>query len=100
MIDTMRSYRFRIYPNKTQDALLRETLMHHRWLWNAAVEQRQAAWRQRKHITAFDQTKEVKLIKRGMPEFAGINSASLGLTLLRLEKAHKAHITCLRNRDF
>lgn len=97
-MDTMRSYRYRIYPTVGQASRLVETMGLHRWLYNAALQQRQDCWRQKRvnsagkqrGITYFDQTSEVKFIKRGMPEFAGINSASLGLTLGRLEKAYKA----------
>lgn len=97
-MDTMRSYRYRAYPTAEQASVLAETMGLHRWLYNAALQQRQDYWRQRRvdaggkqhGLTHFDQTREVKLIKRGMPEFAGVNSASLGLTLGRLEKAYKS----------
>lgn len=139
MLDTMRSYKFRIYPTKEQSGRLVTTFARHRQLYNAALEQRNTAWKDkrliplasilRRNALADDQTRrklkildriadcwrqllprergipmsykgdkergiqcqsaEVKIVKR-MDDYATINSASLGLTLMRLQKAYQA----------
>jgi putative transposase len=50
MIDTTRSYKYRIHPTKPQESLLLDALTKHRRLYNAALEQRQVAYRQNRLV--------------------------------------------------
>ena len=46
----IRSYKFRMYPTSKQEDLFRAMLDDHRFLYNAALQERGDAWK-RSHIT-------------------------------------------------
>ena len=85
-----RRYTFKLYPSASQRAVLDEHRRLHGILWNAMLEQREMAWRHGTRITFFDQQKEIKAIKRELPEFSALPSASMGLTAKRLDLAFQA----------
>ena len=81
-------------------------------LWNAALQQREDQWRQetqakgktvtrarkkivewkepRKGLGRFDQAREIKFIRKELPEYSAMSSASLELTIKALDLAFQA----------
>ncbi len=88
---TLRTFRFRLYPTKTQQRAMFETLRLTRTLYNAGLEQRREAYRkQGKTLSAYDQQAELTALKEACPEFAGVYSHVLQDVFDRLDKAYKA----------
>jgi len=88
---TVRVYRYRLYPTKSQEAAMFETLRLTRLLYNAALEQRREAYRKHgKTLSAYDQQKELTALKSECPEFSGVYSHVLQDVFDRLDKAYKA----------
>lgn len=59
----IRSFKFRLYPTRAQEARLVEILDRCRELYNAAIEQRSDAWRRcGKSLSAYDQNRELKTL--------------------------------------
>lgn len=97
---TFRTYRFRLYPSRPQERTLRETLYLTRSLYNAALEQRIAAYRKHsKTLSAFDQCKELSALKEECPEFKGVYSHVLQEPLERLERAFKAFFVRMKRGE-
>jgi len=60
-----RGFRFRFYPNKEQEILLRKSLGCVRFVWNYFLDKRQTLWRQEnKGMTYYDMAKELTLLKK------------------------------------
>lgn len=90
--DTMiRSYKFRMYPTSKQEDLLRAMLDDHRFLYNAALQERRDAWK-RSHVGVrfTDQDAQLKDIRANDPAYARWSYASETQTLRRLDKAFQA----------
>ncbi|MBE8232821.1 MAG: transposase, partial [Endozoicomonadaceae bacterium] len=83
------SYKYRIYPNESQEAGIHALLQANCQLYNAALEQRIDAYRKGTSLSYFTQTKEVKNLKL-LPEYKDYPSDMLGQTLRRLDKAFKS----------
>lgn len=100
MPTTLKTYKYRLYPTKPQEASLFETLRLTRQLYNAALEQRIAAYKkQGKNLTGYDQQRELTALKHECPEFAGVYSHVLQEPLERLDKAFKGFFTRLKRGD-
>lgn len=94
---TLRTYQYRLFPTRPQERAMRETLYLTRTLYNAALEQRIAAYRKNgKTLSAYDQQKELTTLKQECPEFAGVYSHVLQEPLERLERAFKAFFARLK----
>jgi putative transposase len=60
-------------------------------LYNAALEQRKAAWRlQRKRISEYDQSRDLTELRAADPEYRALNAQSAQVTLHRLNCAYEA----------
>jgi len=60
-----RGFRFRFYPNKEQELLLRKSLGCVRFVWNYFLDKRQTLWRQEnKGMTYYDMAKELTQLKK------------------------------------
>lgn len=84
-----RTYKFRIYPNKTQKEKLEFTLSSCRFLYNSALRNRIEAYKHGVSISYNNQANELSEIKQELPEFNNIHSQVLQDTLMRLDKAYK-----------
>lgn len=99
-----------MYPNKEQENRLYELMRLHKALYNGALEQRLLAagfrphqfnkrgrlitgWRRvhehRTFLNKFDQSKDLTLLRRELPEYGGMNYGSSQTTLIRLDIAYK-----------
>lgn len=87
----LRTYRYRLMPTKTQTHLLERQLALCQQLYNAALQERRDAYRQRKAtITVYDQMKHLVEIKTALPEYQGVYSQVLQDVLKRLDKTFRA----------
>ena len=108
-MNTLRAYKYRLYPTKKQTEKLQWTLDRARELYNAALQERRDAYeiKVKRHPNAHDEatrkqlTKEHALtynqqatqlpeIKRVRPEYHDIHSQVLQDVLRRVDKAYKA----------
>ncbi|MDA2922001.1 transposase [Patescibacteria group bacterium AH-259-L07] len=83
-----RTYKYRLYPTKAQETLLKGQLSSCRYLYNHFLEQRRTAYEKDKtRITCFDQIKQIPQLKGEKPELNEIYSQVLQDVPRRLDKA-------------
>lgn len=93
------SYKYRIYPNATQAVALSEMLRDFCDLYNAALQQRIEAYRRKSvSLNYYDQAKELKSVREGVPELARWSFTAEQQVLRRLQKTFSAFFT--RKRGF
>jgi len=85
------SFRYRIYPTATQEALLAKWENALRFLWNIAHEQRliglDRPQGERIYPSAFEQQRELTLLRAELPWLAAVPSNVCGSLLLKLHRA-------------
>lgn len=86
----IRAYKYRFYPNQTQEEILNNTLDLCRKLYNAALQQRIYAHRAGKSIRCKDQQKELPAVERGMPEYRAVYAQVLQNVARRLDRTFNA----------
>jgi len=92
-----RSYKFRLYPNRTQEAVFDLWLWRCREFYNACIEHRQGAWKKAgKSIRKLDQQNALPGIKEDRPEFAEVYAQCLQDVCLRVDKAFRAFFRRVR----
>jgi putative transposase len=85
-----KTFKFRLYPNRQQRERFTQTLDVCRELYNAGLQERIAAWKNRTPVKAFDQINQLPDIKELRPDVASVFSQVLQDTLRRLDKTYKA----------
>ncbi len=86
----VRAYRYRLYPTRAQAATLNHTLGLLRELYNGALQERRAAYRQSGvTLSAYSQMSELVEVKAARPEFASIHIHLLQDALTRLDRAYR-----------
>ena len=87
----MRKIQYRLYPNSTQTAALEEACELHRQLYNAALEERIAAYRMcGVSVTFVQQDASLTVIRNEHPAYAALPRKALVETLRRLDLAFAA----------
>ncbi|MDE0211703.1 MAG: transposase [Boseongicola sp.] len=87
----IRSYRYRLYPNRAQEAALTDTLGSLCDLCNAGLQQRIEAWRrQGVGLGHVQQAGELKAVRAAVPDLAGYSFSAERQVLRRLDKAFAA----------
>ena len=87
----IRSYKYRLYPNRAQEAALTDMLGHFCDLYNAGLQQRIEAWsRQGVSLGYVRQASELKAVRDAVPELAGYSYSAEQQVLRRLDKAFAA----------
>lgn len=87
----IRAFRFRMYPTSKQEDLLRAMLNDHRFLYNAALQERRDAWKHsRIGIRYYEQTAQLSDIRDNDPDHARWSFTSQMATLRRLDRAFQA----------
>lgn len=72
-----RGFRFRFYPNKEQEILLRKSLGCVRFVWNYFLDKRQTLWRQEnKGMTYYDMASELTQLKK-QEEYSWLSEVSI-----------------------
>lgn len=86
------SYKYRLYPNKTQQQALGYALSIGRAIYNDALAQRKWYWeRSRKHVHVYTLIKYYGALRKENPDEMGkIPFDSVSSLMLRLDKAYKA----------
>ena len=91
MDPVLRKVVYRLYPSASQEAALRDMLGLHQRLYNAALEERIAAWRlQRRSLSAYDQMRDLTDLRADDERYVGLNAQSAQVTLTRLHLAFAA----------
>jgi putative transposase len=85
-----RTYKYRIYPNKEQEALMNEWLDTCRVLYNDCLTERRDAWKvSRKSISYYDQANQLKEVKSFDNKLREIYTQVLQDVLRRIDKSFK-----------
>jgi putative transposase len=86
-----KTYKEKLRATPAQERALAEVLWRCRDLYNAALEQRIAAY-QRRHVSVsrFEQEAELKDLRAAFPEYKAIHSHILQDVLARLDKTYQA----------
>ena len=94
-----KAYKYRIYPTRNQTTLLNQELAAASRLYNAALEQRRAAWK-RRHLSLsyLDQASELKGL-RASDIRTPANFSACQDVLRRLDKAFQAFFRRLKKGD-
>jgi putative transposase len=86
-----KTYKYKLKPTPHRERLLERALTLCRHLYNAAVGERQAAWRMRGiSVTYYQQKAELPGIKDAMPEYSEVHSQVLQDVVLRVDRAFQA----------
>ncbi|SFG64428.1 putative transposase [Desulfotomaculum arcticum] len=81
-------HRFHIEPTKEQEQKLFRTLTLCRWLYNAALEQKEICYRQRgRSPSCMQQKNELPTLKKELPEYKQVNAQVMQDCLRRLDNA-------------
>jgi len=87
----IRSYKYRLYPNKTQIQLLDKALIWHRIVYNTFLEERIDAYTVfNKTITCFDQMSQIKELRSEIPDIQSFSASSFQQTARKLDKAYSS----------
>lgn len=94
------SYKFRIYPNRTQITVLENQFQLCRWLYNSALEHRIIAYKNMgKNIYYKNQAAELPEIKEQFPQFNDVYSQVLQDVLKRLDKTFNQFFKRIKKGD-
>jgi putative transposase len=95
-----KTYKYKLKPGPEQERALERTLMLCRHVYNAAVEERREAWRQRGvSVTYYQQKAELPGIKEAMPEYGEVNAQVLQDVVLRVDRAFQAFFRRVKNGE-
>lgn len=96
----IRSYSYRLYPNRTQARALARLLEIHRTIYNDALTERKGAWeRCRVSITYKRQADQLKPIREFDEDAAFCNFSSLQHTLRKLDKSFQGFFRRIKAGD-
>lgn len=87
-LKVMRSFKFRLYPNKKQEQKLLDWLETCRWIYNEALAQRKKTYEQEKRsVTRIEQQVWLKEAKKNDPRLREVHSQVAQEVLFRVERA-------------
>jgi putative transposase len=72
-----RGFRFRLYPTKEQEILLRKTLGCARFVWNYFLDLRQKSWKQENKSLSYYVTAKLLTQLKKQPEYIWLNDVSI-----------------------
>jgi putative transposase len=88
---TLKAFKYKLQPTKTQAKQLDSTLYLCRQLYNAALQERLGAYTKcNVSVTRFQQDKSLPEIKQALPEYNAVHSQVLQDVLKRLDKTYQA----------
>jgi putative transposase len=95
-----KTYKYKLKPTPEQERMLERTLMLCRHVYNAAIGERQEAWRMRGvSVSYYQQKAELPGIKEAMPEYGEVNSQVLQDVVLRVDRAFQAFFQRVKNGE-
>lgn len=87
----VRSFNYPLKPTKKQEAILELYLWRCREVYNACLQQRKEAWKNKGvNRTKYDQQKELAELRQGNPDFGRIPATVLRSALFKLHKAYES----------
>jgi putative transposase len=93
-----KAFEYKLYPTKIQSAAMAEMLETHRRLYNFALEHRRTAYKMAGvSVTFYQQSAEMKFIRKEDPYVAKTNAASCEQTLRRLDRAFQSFFRRLKS---
>ena len=94
------SYRFRIYPTKAQEELIRKTFGCCRFVYNYFLYEKTQQYKETKtSITRFQQDSKLNAMKREKKWLAEVDSRALKYSLRDLERAFSYFYKSIREKD-
>jgi len=96
----LKTYRYRIYPSKSQIVTLGETLELCRWVYNETLALRKTLWESKvESISLYTTNKELTLWKKDKPELKQVHSQVLQNVQVRVDLAYKAFFRRVKSGD-
>jgi putative transposase len=93
----LKTFKYRLYPNKQQQRLLELLLEECRWLYNHLLAERRDAWGQRQEsLRYYDQATTLPALKAERPSLAGVQSQVVQNVAVRIDLAFKAFFRRVR----
>jgi putative transposase len=88
----LKTFKYRLYPNKQQQRLLEQQLEECRWLYNHLLAERRDVWEQRQEsLRYYDQAMSLPGLKVERPTLASVHSQVLQNVAVRIDLAFKAY---------
>ena len=85
-----KAFKYRIYPTEPQKELIAKHISHSRYVYNLALETKNAAYISAKHnYSAFDLVKQLPELKKELPWLKEVNSQSLQQSIQNMDIAFK-----------
>lgn len=95
----IKSFKFRIYANKTVFQKLNDTLFLCRDLYNCALQERREAYKlSRISLNYYDQANQLKEIKKTNPEYKQVHSQVIQDVLKRLDKSFQGFFRRIKQK--
>ncbi len=87
----LKTFKYRLYPSRSQERLLEQTLETCRRWYNTCLAERKTAWEERREsVSKYDQLRKVKDLKDTHPYATNIHSHVLQIVVQDLDKAFNA----------
>jgi len=95
-----KTFKYRIFPNKTQAGKLQKSLDACRWLYNNFLEQRKTSWEsEQKSFSRFDQSKTIPILKKEHPFLDDAFSQCLQNVSTRIDLAFRAFFRRCKTKE-
>jgi len=94
-----KSFKYRIYPTKSQIKTLEKWLDLGRELYNSALEERRESWKEKISISYKMQSEQLPELKKIRPEYKEVHSQVLQQNLVRLDRAFKSFFKRVKNGE-
>jgi putative transposase len=96
----LKTFTYRLFPNKHQQRLLMHQLEECRWLYNHLLAERRAAWEQRQETLRYsDQAVSLPALKAERPSLSGVQSQVLQNVAVRIDLAFQAFFRRVRQGE-
>jgi len=100
IIQTRKSYKYRIYPSRAQITNLENQFSMCRHLYNWSLAERKAAYKQSgESISFYTQSMRLPALKKERPWYKGVHAQVLQDVLRRLEKAYRSFFRRVKNGE-
>jgi putative transposase len=87
----LKTFKYRLYPNKQQQRLLAQQLEERCWLYNYLLAERRDAWERRlESLRHYDQAMTLPALKAERPSLAGVQSQAHQNVAVRIDLAFQA----------
>jgi putative transposase len=95
-----KAYKFRIYPNRVQENLIRRTFGCSRYVYNRYLAKRKEAYETDKvTLNYIACSRDLTSLKRKLPWLCEVDSTSLQSTLRNLNDAYQNFFRCVRKDE-